>query len=127
MQRHGARRDGLEQPSCHQQRSGMELQTGSRIGSLGPDILIGDLDSAWCQFLGIDVIADRIAEPGAKTGLVGAAIPGRNAVDEALDVFFGRFGPLQCDFDPFTAFLSQSECGLVDRPSLCSATRISVA
>ena len=45
------------------------------------------------QVVRLDEIADRLAQAGTKTGLVGAAGAGRDAVDVAAEPLVSRLGP----------------------------------
>ena len=64
----------------------------------------------------LDVVADGLAEPGAKTVLVGATRPGGYAVDVAAQVLLGGFCPLQDELDLDAVLLLERERRLVHGP-----------
>ena len=67
------------------------------------------------QVVRLDVIADRLAEPGAQAVLVRAARSGRDAVDVAAQVLVGRFGPLQDELDLDAVLFLERERRFVHR------------
>src|SRR5207302_563070 len=99
-------------------------------GRTFPDVLGGDRDAFWREVVGLDEVADRFAQTGAKSVLVRAARRGRDAIDVRAEVLVGRLGPLKHEiapragpifFSPLTAF----PC--LKRISHCEPSRLTVA
>ena len=67
------------------------------------------------QVVGLDVVADRLAEPGAEAALVRATRGGGNAIDVAAEALVGGLGPLQHDLELGRAVLLEREGRFVHR------------
>ena len=73
------------------------------------NVLSGERHALRRQVVGLDVVADGLAEPGSKAVFVGSPGTGWDAIDVASQVLVGRFGPLQHELRPNPVVLLQHE------------------
>jgi hypothetical protein len=97
----------------------LELRLGDEdaehAGQPFADVFRDQRHSLRRQIVGLDEIADRLADAGAQPALVRAAGSGRNAVDVRAQVLVGRFGPLQHDVEPHPLVSGERERHVVYR------------
>ena len=95
-------------------------EQAQHAGQAFADVLGRQRDALRRQVMGVDVVADGLAQPGAEAVFVRAARAGGNAVDEAAQVLVGGLGPLQRQLEPGVGVALDDEGGLVHglRPAL---------